>query len=379
MSKRQLNTKEILQDICSGMDHIAFREAQEVALRLPFERWLAAIRSTARRKEVALMSETPRIDPAGNTEKLVIPQNYAFVMNINRLIGATSYNIDQQHELRRATSDEITFIKDEVSRHAPSPQWLYTGIWEQEWPRPIKGKVNYLSEPDWRYYVIGLQGGIAPELQAAFDLAPVELEVGFSTLYLNPLQNGPGVACDPNRFFHVLERSRQDAAFFVDISNEEITTIQQIYVHLQQHDDRLVDVKRIAWQLGQLKGLPHHSPLRFLGYFAILESLLTHAPKPLDPYDSITRQVKKKLILLDHRWAHQIDYSSFGDAKPETVWATMYHYRSLVAHGGEPNFTGKLSLLKNEETALTLIKETAKAVVRQAIFEPQLLLDLRDC
>ena len=57
----------------------------------------------------------------------------------------------------------------------------------------------------------------------------------------------------------------------------------------------------------------------------------------------------------------------------------MYGYRSLIAHGGEPDFTGKLSLLKDEETALKLIKETAKAVIRQALSEPQLLLDLRDC
>ncbi len=56
---------------------------------------------------------------------------------------------------------------------------------------------------------------------------------------------------------------------------------------------------------GQLKALPHFSPLRFLGYFAMLESLLTHAPNPSDPYDSITRQVQKRRALLElwpFRW-----------------------------------------------------------------------------
>ena len=99
----------------------------------------------------------------------------------------------------------------------------------------------------------------------------------------------------------------------------------------------------MARQLGQLKALPNYSPLRFLGYFAILESLLTHAPKPSDPYSSITRQVQKKLILLDHRWTHKINYGPFGEAKPEKVWSTMYGYRSLIAHGGQPDFSGELS------------------------------------
>ena len=130
-------------------------------------------------------------------------------------------------------------------------------------------------------------------------------------------------------------------------------------------------------QLGQLKGLHHNSPLRFLGYFAVLESLLTHAPKPSDPYDSITRQVKKKLALLDHRFSKRKHYVPLGKAPIDTIWAKMYHYRSLVAHGGDPEFAGDLSLLKSQGTALALIKETVKAVIRHALSEPQLLIDLR--
>jgi hypothetical protein len=140
-----------------------------------------------------------------------------------------------------------------------------------------------------------------------------------------------------------------------------------------------VDVQLLALQLGQLKGLPHKSELRFLGYFAVLESLLTHTPKPSDPYDSITRQVKKKLALLDHRFPHSIDYAPFGGTSADVVWSKMYAYRSLVAHGGIPSFDGELQVLASHDAALTLIKETVKAVIRQALSEPQLVLDLRAC
>jgi hypothetical protein len=116
-----------------------------------------------------------------------------------------------------------------------------------------------------------------------------------------------------------------------------------------------------------------------LGHFAVLEALLTHPPKPTDPYDSITRQVKKKLALLDHRSQPGIDYSSFAEANRETVWAKMYAYRSTLAHGGAPTFDGDLQVLGSHDNALKLVKQTAKALIRQALIEPQLLADLRDC
>lgn len=57
----------------------------------------------------------------------------------------------------------------------------------------------------------------------------------------------------------------------------------------------------------------------------------------------------------------------------------MYTYRSLVAHGGTTRFTGELRALGNHENALKLVKETVKSVLRYALDDPQLLLDLREC
>ena len=58
----------------------------------------------------------------------------------------------------------------------------------------------------------------------------------------------------------------------------------------------------------------------------------------------------------------------------------MYAYRSAVAHGGIPNFTrGDLAGLKSPNQALKLLKESTKALIRHALSEPQLIVDLRDC
>lgn len=51
--------------------------------------------------------------------------------------------------------------------------------------------------------------------------------------------------------------------------------------------------------------------------------------RPTDPYDSITRQVKKKMTLLSHRFQMSLDYSWFSGADSEKVWGKMYVYRAF--------------------------------------------------
>lgn len=302
-------------------------------------------------------------------------------MNVWHLRDSGTHTLAPGYQLRRATQDEIAVIKETVQRLVGGSHRGSMHLWEQRWPHP-GGPIEYLPEAEWRYFVIAFRGSNATitELRAAFDLAPLELEVGFTILYSGMGdRNFPGLTWQPGRLFHVLDDAEFNDIFFVDVSAADIETIAGIHSKLQQHDQRLIDVKRHATQLSELKALPHKSPLRFLGYFAILESLLTHAPKPTDPYDSITRQVKKKLALLDRRWPHTIDYSPFGGASPETIWSKMYSYRSLLSHGGFPHFRGELAALQGHEHALNLVRETAKAVVRHALDEPQLLLSLREC
>ena len=328
-----------------------------------------------------MTSGTPPIVPPTATPRATVPESYAFVMNVWHLKEAASYTLAPGHELRRATAEEILVIKDSIASRGPAPQLQYTYLWECQWPHP-GGTIGLLPQEEWRYFVIAFKGsnGTIAELESAFDLAPLELEVGLRFVYHEVGgQVGHGVVWQPGRMFHVLENAMHDNSFFVDVSVGDIGAIQAIHRQLQQHDHRLVDLERLATCLSQLKGLPHSSPLRFLGYFAVLESLLTHAPKPSDPYDSITRQVKKKLALLGHRWPRALDYSPFGGAAPDTVWSKMYTYRSLLAHGAAPEFTRELAALRSHELALKLIKETVKAVIRQALTEPQLLLDLREC
>ncbi len=146
----------------------------------------------------------------------------------------------------------------------------------------------------------------------------------------------------------------------------------------QSHDHTVVDLRRIVKLVVELTELPKRSPLQFLGYFAVLESLLTHMPKPTDPYETITRQIKQKVKLLDRRWKPSLDYGFFNGAPPDKIWAKMYSYRSALAHGSEPDFNNDLKLLGNANHALKLLKGTVKRTIRQVLKEPELIRDIRD-
>ena len=128
-----------------------------------------------------------------------------------------------------------------------------------------------------------------------------------------------------------------------------------------------------------MKDLPPFSPLQILGYFAILESILTRQPNPDDRYDSITRQITQKLALLNRRWYPALDYTNFGKATHDKVWSKMYAYRSAIAHGTTPDFKSQLSALGTADNANILIGDAVKQTIRQALMEPELLADLHNC
>jgi hypothetical protein len=308
-------------------------------------------------------------------------ENYAFVMNVASL-PVESYELAPGHTLRRATHEEAEEIKQNLEHLSVTRGATLIGtlLWEARFPL-TRTSLQSGPESEWRYYVLSFTGpnAIVNELEIAANIAPLELELGFAAIGTVPGAGRHGLVLNPGRMFHVLENARMDATFFVSPTVEELTEITRVYSEFRQEHPELDEIKRLARRVTDLKGFPHRSPLRFLGYVAILEALLTHLPKPSDPYDSITRQIKKKLLLLNNRFPRRIEYAPFGNVSPEKLWSRIYEYRSQLAHGGNPDFSGDLAILGNHEQALRLVKETVKAVVRQALMEPRLLLDLREC
>jgi hypothetical protein len=243
-----------------------------------------------------------------------------------------------------------------------------------------------LPKKEWRYFVIEFNGGNEELalLEKALCIAPCGLELGF-TLSRVTLGKKVFPAClySPPRLFQSLSAlsyahsPERGAGQIITVADAE--QVGEIFAALKAHDNGVLDLDRIFKLVFELKDLPHFSPLQILGSFAALESILTHAPAPADLHDSITRQIKQKLALLNRRWQPPLDYSSFQPLPHDKIWSKMYDYRSAIAHGGLPDFKSKLSVLKSANSANALISETLKKTICQALKEPQLLADLHEC
>ena len=211
-------------------------------------------------------------------------------------------------------------------------------------------------------------------------LAPVELKVAFTVVdFVSGSGSHPGGILNPLRLFHQADAARWGRLEFIDVDRFVIEELTAIHAQLGQDRNDLVDAGRYTRELQGLESLPPNSSLLFLGYFAMLESLLTHQPDPKDPLDSITRQVKSKVALLDHRLRCPLDYSGFDHVSTDKIWTKMYDYRSCLAHGGVADFGQRLAVLRDHKNALGLLKQSVKALVRHALIEPQLVADLRNC
>jgi hypothetical protein len=312
------------------------------------------------------------------------PQPFAFVLNVSRLVGCDALEIIPGRILRRASEAEIKFIREVIE--SVFGKYFSGWLWESRRPKSGQGRYVRLPAKQWRYFVIEFSGGNQEVelLEKALSVAPCDLEVGFilSVATLNSIEL-PVCLYSPPRLFQSLSAmsgaagSASRAAKTLTKSDGE--QVCRIYSKLATHDNRIMDLDKVFKLVFELEDLPRFSPLQILGYFAVLESILTHAPNPDDRYDSITRQIKQKLALLNKGWKPPLDYSAFPTLSHDKVWSKMYAYRSTIAHGSTPNFAGELSALRKAENANLLISEAVKKTIYQALEEPQLLADLQGC
>lgn len=323
----------------------------------------------------------PRVRPT-----LELKNSIAFVLNVERLVGMPSNGsipIAPDHELRRANAEEILAIK-EVLRgfYGEEENW-----WRWECRRLLgdKGEWSFEKLPvdQWRYFVISFPAypdATVCAIERALSLATPDVRLGFSVIKAQYKElTMPALSFEPARLFQQIQRVRTGSLRFVDVNESDVGGFVTLCTQISNFKHDCVDMDSLIGQVIDLEALPERSPLVFLGYFALLESILTHQPKKSDTIDSITRQIIRKTALLDNRWQPRLDYSDFNGARPETVWSAMYNYRSCLAHGGRPDFAKDLKVLSDRWNALRLLKDTLKATVRQVLAEPQLVVDLRNC
>jgi len=249
------------------------------------------------------------------------------------------------------------------------------------------GRLYNLPPEDWRYSVVRMREGANPDdgkiLDRALRITPDDLRIGGWVDRSGDLTERP-VDLKLGQIVYWMQRW---AANLVLPQTPNFARASEIFeLRRSLNEEQFPGISRAISIFTQLDWLPEDSDAKFLGYFSVLESILTHSPEPLDPVDSITRQLKRNLKLLDHRMPPEenLEFSNFGqNAKSDQVIAKLYAVRSAVAHGGDAKAAFQWlhdrrphSWRITDSYQLYLRKITQRVLVA-ALAEPQLVVDLR--
>ena len=325
----------------------------------------------------SLASNHPELENAG----------FAHVANVGKLQFESAYSFEDGLELRKASSNETETLRNLVHITRPVTQMkptrnpyetkLSTG---ETMTGGISHSIDDLAKEEWRYTVIAFDGwnDKLHDLIDASILTPSRIELG-PTVFSSPGLNGPGFIGGSalGRLWDELDHSEEPLC---TLRTTDLDDVRHVYRKLRETEDDMTRLRSAMKCFVQLDNIPKKSPLRFLGYVSILESMITHNPKPSDPYDSLTRQVRQKMLLIGRRSSIPIPYDMFdGDSEPSTIWNRLYDYRSAIAHGATPDFSKRHKCLNDSATATEFISRATTAVLRQALDEPELIADVRAC
>lgn len=318
------------------------------------------------------------------------PQRGCFGVILNDLAAESTFPFDLGGwTIDRATAEELNLIRPRLqtlselatSRDAPKYETHFTT--ERE------GQVSWfhfdLPEDEWRYTVVrpvGDQMDTRHELIQALRICPSDLRLaGWVDWYENQPQS---------IHFDVAETSHYLRKFlFADPTPAiaDFTRTREIYeLRCALDDEKYPEIARALALFVQLDQLNDFMDAKLLGHFTVLESLLSHAPDKHDPVDSITRQLKRNLVLLDHRMPsnENLELDQFGqNATGEQVISKLYSIRSAAAHGGSNEVAVKWlddrtpSGWSWSDNINGYVRKLTQRVLVAALREPGLVSDLR--
>jgi Apea-like HEPN len=238
-----------------------------------------------------------------------------------------------------------------------------------------------LSPEKFRYHVLIYQGDwqwprhlVRAGVLTGLELHPFyEFHFGFS---FDVPQVGGGAG---RNLKWLIDRLITDDDLFVSLTDQDCTNLKDVELKLRSYNATEPSLNAALDDYLALRQIENHPNMVFLGLFAILEMLITHKPDDNDPYSSITRQMKKKMALLDRRLRLPLSYAEFGKtASAEKIWSALYSVRSAIAHGRRPDFH-KARPLRDMIAATRFVRSAVRSVMRQALEEPDLVNDLREC
>ncbi len=282
-------------------------------------------------------------------------------------------------EIKRPDQDQLQRIKSHLEAKDASPR-----IWKTIYEKEIKttdggSRYEKLEDKYWKYYFLEIEFqntselyDILDSLKLAFNMLQKEIQFG---LEIYKPEKGNSVP-SYNPLLDNIFYSNKLPAKPIRLVKDDFLLVKQYYNRiLNLQNENVINALK---SFEGLKGIPSKSDFKTLGYFTIIEQLITHNPK--DSGDSLTRQMVAKIPLINRRLAIPINFLEiFGEIKIETVIKKLYSYRSHIAHGLTISFDKEFNIFENRKRINDFIKQLVKSIIISAIMEPDLISDLKKC
>lgn len=169
-----------------------------------------------------------------------------------------------------------------------------------------------------------------------------------------------------------------------DLNNNDIDEISEIYGLLESFNKTIYKdsiIGKVLKDYDRIKEISHDSTFKIVGYFSMIESLLTHNPRNSDT--SIDRQLQKKIVLINNQLENKIDlrspFNGPNTLTDQKIIEKLYDYRSKISHGDYADFNKELRVLGSHDKTCTLLDFLTKTLIKFSIKYPQLILDLKEC
>lgn len=299
------------------------------------------------------------------------------VLNVLEVVVNVPAQIMPGCVLRKPTAPELERFR--AALQVRDPTGFVKTAFECD-PPATMGEYRLRDPTDWRYWVVEATAEHAAGDTALYNVAKMSrlcsVELPCANMVLRPdfgpdsIGWGHGIGFDP--LIRFVRRRKPEL-----LDQAAVDQIRETWGRFSALDPAHAPIAAAVELYASLGPMWSGKLFHPLGVFAAMESLLTHDSR--GGYDSLTHQISTKMSLLDNRFATRLDYSSFGDTESDKIWKLLYAYRSAIAHGGKPDFKGRLSDLKDDGTAVAFLDYAARMLLRHALQEPQLVLDLRSC
>ena len=324
------------------------------------------------------------ISPLGNP-------NLGLILRPVLTDAALPIELAPEVSLVRMPEDMLPIVRKELERLncvSHTPEGVKTPFEAVMRPTPIGQRITFsiLDPSDFRYVALLCDPGSANPMELfyrarnALRLVEVELPVGFVARF-----DPPRVSSHTGGTFEAsILGSLTTADRTVRLTDADIDQARRLVCKVLTLDaDEFASIKRAIELFGDLDYVPSFTPLWVLGHFIVWEALLTHNPDPNDPQDSLGRQLRRCVPLLEHRLIaagdDPIDQSWAPDMKLDRIIGRLYQYRSAIAHGSP-----HMGIFQKDPFKVIgwpglddWIRLLTKRLLRAALREPQLVVDLR--